>query len=83
MTSFTAMVGMSARQQAPSAIRCIKTAAWSTMPVTVPCVRKHRAPYGALRPTDTDENEPVVEACQKAPSAIRCIKTWSSTPTRT
>ena len=39
------------------------------------CVRKHRAPNGALRPTGTARCMDRQGTCQKAPSAKRCIKT--------
>ena len=38
-------------------------------------VRKHRAPKGALRPTEIDACLSGIPARQKAPSAKRCIKT--------
>ena len=42
------------------------------------CVRKHRAPKGALRLGVSGCVRRVGVACQKAPSAKRCIKTPSS-----
>ena len=37
-------------------------------------VRKHRAPKGALRPSEEEHHENRDDGSQKAPSTKRCIK---------
>ena len=66
-------------QKAPSAKRCIKTAALRRA-VAMICVRKHRAPKGALRPGTARTSHAGDHPRQKAPSAKRCIKTPAPDP---
>ena len=73
-------------QKAPSAKRCIKTSHSVDPPLcNLSCVRKHRAPKGALRQRLGRFSHPKPRMGQRAPSAIRCIKTrrqstWPTTP---
>ena len=62
-------------QKAPSAKRCIKTGCDGSRTRECWFVRKHRAPNGALRLTDTVFPALKNAISQKAPSAKRCIKT--------
>ena len=63
------------RQEAPSAIRCIKTSLLWALDTDVKVVRKQLAPKGALRRVMSDDERCRFDARQKAPSAKRCIKT--------
>ena len=49
MTAASSAVRMMSSQKAPSAKRCIKTLAVAPVLARRSCVRKHRAPNGALR----------------------------------
>ena len=69
-------------QKAPSAKRCIKTSLGTHYGgERGRCVRKHRAPKGALRPVVDGKRLEIVQNSQKAPSAKRCIKTLREVPT--
>ena len=46
-------------QKAPSAKRCIKTDCLNRLPGSKGTVRKHRAPKGALRPSQPPSSQPI------------------------
>ena len=62
-------------QKAPSAKRRIKTIRCRASARHGGCVRKHRAPKGALRHVEERDRSIPVFLCQKAPSTKRRIKT--------
>ena len=60
------MVLVDKSQKAPSAKRCIKTHGTRTTAETLfTAVRKHRAPKGALRRSEVEDNDRFVHAVRK------------------